>query len=155
MVIFRVYLEAYEKVYKAALTSLMFATDDKLQLSTLTADFEHALLNTGRAKFPEAAAIGCPFHWKQALRRKMLELKIPKEVVHSLVEVQGCLIDVLTVIPEEEIITKGIPFIRANFDQRGNIDKFNSFWSYFVNTWMCTYPTSLWNSRTLPTPEIT
>ena len=52
-----------------------------INLSTFTADFEHALLNAARKTFPDAVLIGCLFHWKQALHRKMLDLRIPKEVV--------------------------------------------------------------------------
>ena len=44
----------------------------------------------------------------------MLELAIPKPYIHDLCKANG-LIDLLTVIPPEEIVTKGIPFIRFKF----------------------------------------
>ena len=58
--------------------------------------------------------------------------------------------DILTVIPIEEIIPKGIPYIRANFNERGNREKFDQFWTYFVNTWIRNYPPDLWNYTNTP-----
>ena len=149
--IFYVLLPAkLELLYVSAMNAILFSSDGRLKLSTFTADFEHALLNAARKTFPDAALIGCLFHWKQALRRKMLDLRIPKEVVHQLIGVEGCLMDILTVIPIEEIIPKGIPYIRANFNERGNREKFDQFWTYFVNTWIRNYPPDLWNYTNTP-----
>ena len=35
--------------------------------------------------------------------------------------------DILTVIPINEVVTKGIPYIRAHFDEGGNNEKSNKF----------------------------
>ena len=47
--------------------------------------------------------------------------------------------DVLTVIPLDEIICKGIIYIRSILDQEDSSvegrEKWNSFWDYFTNFW--------------------
>ena len=114
--------------------------------------FEQAIINAGTKKFPEASPIGCLFHFKQALRRKLLEFCVPKAVIHDLLGKDGCLLDILTVNPIRihEIVTKGIPYIRAHFNEAGNEEKFNQFWSYFVRTWIQQFPPHVWNFTDSP-----
>ena len=165
LLIFMAYLDGYDvyvpvfyvlipgklqKLYKVAIQGIIDACDGRLQLSTFTADFEQAILNTARALFSDAPLIGCLFHWKQALRRKLLELRVPKAVIHQLLGVENSLMDLLTVIPIPEIVVKGILYIHAHFNEQGNEEKFNSFWSYFVNTWIREYPADLWNFTRSP-----
>eukprot|EP00644_Phytophthora_capsici_P002883 jgi/Phyca11/129533/e_gw1.85.132.1 len=54
-------------------------------------------------------------------------------------------IDVLTVIPINEITEKGIPFVRSRVDESGHRVKWDTFWRYFKRTWMLTYAPALWN----------
>jgi hypothetical protein len=49
-----------------------------LKLSTVTCDFEIALINSVEKSFEGAVLIGCLFHWKQAIRRKLIALKCDK-----------------------------------------------------------------------------
>jgi transposase-like protein len=59
------------------------------------------LLNAIKRVWPNADIVGCEFHFKQALRRKMLGNHIAREI--------------------------------------------DSFWAYFVKTWMKTYDPNDWN----------
>ena len=45
--------------------------------------------------------------------------------------------DVLTVIPRDEIVRKGIPYVRSILDQEDveGREKWNSFWDYFTKFW--------------------
>ena len=61
--------------------------------------------------FPEATLIGCLFHFKQALRRKMIKLGIPEEEVKFVM--QKGVIDLITVIPVEHLNPKGTAFVAA------------------------------------------
>ena len=51
-----------QKLYEAALEAAKYATDNRLSLSTITQDFEQAIINAGSKKFPEASPIVCLFH---------------------------------------------------------------------------------------------
>ena len=45
-------------------------SNTKLLPSTITCDFEKALISSCREQFPKVQIIGCLFHFKQALRKK-------------------------------------------------------------------------------------
>ena len=55
------------------------------------------------------------------------------------------LINILNVIPVSEILVKGIPFIRAHFDEKGYKKQFDGFWEYFMKTWLKYYDPMTWN----------
>lgn len=68
--------------------------------------------------------IGCLFHWKQCLRRKLDDLRIHKFLISYLVgeydEDAGTgLILLLTIIDPKEIVIKGIPYIRNCLQSQG------------------------------------
>ncbi|EEY60508.1 uncharacterized protein PITG_13213 [Phytophthora infestans T30-4] len=48
-------------------------------------------------------------------------------------------IDVLTIIPVDEIADKGIRYVRSLVDETGAKTKWDTFWRYFKNTWMNSY----------------
>ena len=60
-------------------------------------DFERAFFTNVRIHFENAKLLGCLFHFKQALRRKMKQLLFPDEEVSFAMKTG--VIDVLTVIP--------------------------------------------------------
>ena len=102
---------------------------------TYTSDFEHAILSTMRAEFPTGVAVGCFFHWKLAFKRELGDFHIPKPLIKELIGTIGVM-DILTAIPIEEIIPKGIPYCRRGFDESSHQPQFYAFWGYFVRTWM-------------------
>lgn len=132
-----------EKVYKHALQMCMAAADDQVQVINTTCDFEKGLMNAAKTEL-RAPVIGCEFHWKQAMRRKLLELGVPKDTISNLMNSDG-LINLLTGIPIDEVEPKGIPYIRASFDEGAHVHKFNAFWKYFKETWMSQYDPRVWN----------
>jgi hypothetical protein len=77
---------------------------------------------------------GCYFHWKQALRRKLKELKVPKDLITKLMGDKG-LINILTVLQYDEI-SKCIEYIRYKMAEGEYKSEFDKFWSYFVKIWM-------------------
>jgi hypothetical protein len=121
--------------------------DLKCNPAVVVSDFEQALHCGIRDQFPSAYIVGCLFHWKQALRRKMLELRIPVDHVSKAME-KGFL-DVLTVVPHDRIEKKAIPFVQTKLKGAINMTqhkgKWDKFWSYFKNTWLSLYPVSCWN----------
>ena len=75
---------------------ITFVVQD-LDPSQIGIDFELAFFTNVSIYFPEAKLIGCLFHFKQAIHRKMKKLKFPdKEVDYAM---RRGVIDLLTVIP--------------------------------------------------------
>lgn len=76
-------------------------SNNKFDPETVGVDFEQGLINATQFCFPHAKLVGCLFHWKQAIRRKMLALNIPKEVVEWYMRPGN--LDLLTVLPKDDI----------------------------------------------------
>jgi len=55
------------------------ATDQQLEPAEIVCDFEAALIQAVQVQFPNADIIGCLFHFKQAIRRRMRRLAIPEQ----------------------------------------------------------------------------
>ena len=111
----------------------------RLEPETVTCDFEKGLMKAIDQQFPRGKINGCLFHWKQAIRRKMLSLKIDQEYVgHAMTK--NC-IDILTIIPRDEILVKGIPYVRSILEAEDlNLSsddcvKWDVFWIYFKSFW--------------------
>lgn len=84
----------------------------KLDPVTVGVDFESGLINAVQFCFPKARLIGCLFHWKQAIRKKMIKMGFPLEVV-SYFMLPGKL-DLLTVLPKDDVRSingKGVWFV--------------------------------------------
>ena len=62
------------------------------------------------------------------MNKRLKELGIPKEMISDFLGENGRL-NLLTVIPIPEIIPKGIPFIRATFDEKHYKPQFDAFWN--------------------------
>ncbi|KAF1774457.1 hypothetical protein GQ600_5165 [Phytophthora cactorum] len=88
----------------------------KLDPGTVCCNFEMALLQGAKDQFPDAKRIGCLFHWKQAIRRKLVALRI-----------------------SEDKIKKNLP------PTQGDKTKWKDFWKYFRSTWLKRYDLSTWN----------
>ena len=65
-----------------ALSQVTVDSDSKLDLVSHCCDYEQALMKALADEFPDSAHIGCNFHWKQALRKKMRELAVPEVNLH-------------------------------------------------------------------------
>lgn len=133
-----------ENAYVHAIQGVVSATNWELQALTYTCDFELALAKVCRMQFKDGVPILCNFHFKQALRKKLLDLGVDKVVVSSFIGAEGP-INILSLIPIEEIEEYGIPFIRSVFNEGQYTVQFNLFWKYFGAVWIKRYPPNLWN----------
>ena len=68
-----------QKMYRNALEWIFKLSRRRANPKTITCDFEQALLGAINGIFPYSKIIGCLFHWKQAIRRKLLSLKFTNE----------------------------------------------------------------------------
>ena len=129
-----------QKMYRNALEWIFKLSGRRICPKTVSCDFELALINAVQSIFPFAKITGCLFHWKQAIFRKLSSLKFHNEKEIISYAMHKFSMDILTVIPKNEIITKGIPFVKDNLkdaileaDDRLKMDK---FWIYFKRFWM-------------------
>jgi hypothetical protein len=117
----------------------------KLDPLTVTCDCEKGLIKAVQQQFDGVAIVGCLFHFKQALRRKMIKLKIPDDEIS--LAMKRNVVDVLTIIPHDEIESKGIPYVSSILDcgETFSADKWAAFWIYFTKTWIKIYTPAVWN----------
>ena len=71
----------HENLYWHALHWVFVASNWKLDPFSVTCDFEKGLHNAIRGQFTNCILNGCLFHWKQATRRKRVELNIDKKQI--------------------------------------------------------------------------
>ena len=102
------------------------SSDGKLQVTRATTDYEKAEMNQVQKIFKPRHFVGCLFHFKQCLRRKLIELHIHENLISYLIgeydEDAGTgYILLLTIINPTEIVTKGIPYIRHCLKSQGKL----------------------------------
>ena len=107
-------------------------------------------MSSMKAEFPAKVVVGCLFHWKQAIKRKLVDFHISKNLICMLIGTDGVM-NILTVISIEEIMTKGIPYRRCGFDESLRQIQSNAFWNYFISTWMVRYNPKVWNVHSFST----
>ena len=154
--IFYVLLQTkYEDCYLRALYQIMAATGFQLKAKTVTCDFEFALINAVQEVFSDVPLIGCLFHFKQAIRRRLLKLKLPEEVITVLIGEHG-LMNFITSIPVDDIGLYAIPYIRACMAEYEKIHKqaLDEFWKYFFFTWMRRYDPKHWNIHAIEKAKV-
>lgn len=129
--------EAYWHVFN----QIVVLSQWKLQVKTYCTDFERALLDQMKIQFggPDGGThIGCFFHLKQAWRKYLLEkCHIDRETVK--VAMQVGMLDLLCVIPADEVSAHGIPYLRSIFGANLSVrelEKWEKFWQYFERQWM-------------------
>ena len=127
-----------EKIYGHALRLMNESAGNKMNPASVTCDFEKGLHNAILAAFPKAVINGCLFHWKQALRRKLVDLKFEElSVLDRFMHPQS--LETLTLIPPNEIEIKGIPYVRSIVDEgltTQDMEKIEVFWTYFKRFWL-------------------
>ena len=91
---------------------IIFITSGELDVHACMHDFEAALIKTIGRWFRCKHHIGCFFHWKQALRRKMADTKFDNDFIKEILP----MFDFVTVV-EKGDIRKGVEFIRENVNK--------------------------------------
>lgn len=116
-----------------------------MDAKSVTLDFEVPLIQAVTQQFREAKTIFCFFHWKQAIRRKLIKSGIPFPMITRLMNPVG-LINLLPMVPVPEI-PKAIAYIRSVFDEGDYVVNFDVFWKYFLSTWCTRYNPGLYYSN--------
>ncbi|EGZ14737.1 hypothetical protein PHYSODRAFT_333073 [Phytophthora sojae] len=78
------------QVYDRPFHNIYVGARQKIFPAHVVCDFEFAMITSVQNQFPESRIVGCLFHSKQALRRKMMKLKITEDEV-DLTMREGCI----------------------------------------------------------------
>ena len=111
----------------------------KIDPVSVCCDFEKALINAVQEQFRRVPIIGCLFHWKQTIRRRMIsKLKMNEDQVRAAMAPN--MLDTLTIIPRDEILTKGIAYVKEQLKAHVTTEEdkslWNDFWNgYFIKFW--------------------
>ena len=119
---------------------LTSAVED-IDASYIGVDFERAFFTQLGTHFPDAKLMGCLFHFKQAARRKMVDLGIPDSEI-KFAMARG-MYDLLTVIPIDQL-EKGVVYVRTKIidfsselsksvkeEEEASVERWDKFWEYF------------------------
>ena len=126
-----------KQIYIQALRWVQISVDQQINPVSVTCDFEIALQKAIVSTFPSAVINRCFFHWKQAIRQKILDLNFSENVCKRMMWKDT--LEVFTIINPTNIKWKGIPYIRSIVDDGLSQDdmlKMKKFWKYFENFWL-------------------
>ncbi|OWZ15417.1 putative cleavage induced protein [Phytophthora megakarya] len=139
-----------ETTYNDILHLISRDTGKKMTPAEIVCDFEFGLISAVQQAFPNAEVVGCFFHFKQALSRRMKFEHITKKEI-SIAMTPGCL-DILAVIDPEFIDPKGIAWVKLEIKRQCatkgcaySTRQWRSFWRYFHRIWLGKYSVSEWN----------
>ena len=152
-VVYSLVMDKSEWTYWNLLHLILVVSELKFDPATVTTDFERPLMNAVRDQFRDAQQVGCLFHFKQAIRRKLVKLGIQEEVIHE--TMCGGMMDELVKVKREDL-ERTISRLMNEHIGKDDADKWDAFFRYFKTTWLNKYAFEAWNiSRklTLPTPD--
>ena len=90
-----------DQIYSQELHWIEMTVGRKISRSTITCDFVIALQNVILSTFPGVIINGCLFHWKQAIRHKIIDLKFKENICERMMWENS--LEVLAIINPSEI----------------------------------------------------
>jgi hypothetical protein len=135
-----------ELQYCTFLHEVVVLLDYRWSPKVCVVDFERGLIGAVNYEFTKTKIVGCFFHFKQALYRKMKKMKLPEDEMCICLQNMGF----LTVIPKEEIEI-AISFLELLLPDSSY---WKMFWKYFRNTWMVRFSPTLWKSSEVGIEEM-
>jgi len=81
-----------------------------------------------------------------------MKCHISSRLINELIGPDGTA-NLLTQISIHEIIGKGIPFVRSITNEGEEVHQMNSFWDYFIDTWLKKYDPKTWNVKAIDDEE--
>jgi hypothetical protein len=106
----------------------------KMNPKYIICNYETGIINTAREYFPSSIIIGCDFHMKRAVKRKMEKLGLSKKSIRRFMKKK--MVDRWKKCKKTEIEYE-IVRARAIFKEENNEkDKWNRFYKYFTKVWI-------------------
>ena len=130
--------------YWHVLHFLIVLTETKIDLLSITSDFELALIKAIGEQFPQSARLGCAFHFKQALRRRLQELGMPLALIAN--AMRPGMLDSLQHVTRLQF-NDAINRLNQLLKRDGETVKWDLFFDYFKRTWVNGHiPFEMWNT---------
>lgn len=136
-----------ETMYWFFLQEVISLLDWRWDPKICVVDFENALINAVKAQLPKTKILGCFFHYKQSIIKKLKKIGI----MSSNIEKISNELNFLTVL-EKDKINIGIEYIKNKY--KNSDEKFIEFMKYFEKTWLKKYDSDLWNIHQYNTEEL-
>jgi hypothetical protein len=127
-----------EQLYWHAFNQLVALSDWRINVRTYCSDFEQALMKELNIAFKGDGGthVGCFFHLKQAWRKYLVtQCELSREIAKEAMQPGN--LDLLCIIPPEEVGTKGIRYLRKKLEKgkrkltKKEQDGYARFWKYF------------------------
>lgn len=112
---------------------ILVLTEFKFNPISVTTDFESSLFNAIKEQFPETMQIGCAFHFKQAIRRKLVSLQLSDMEIRKAME--PGVVDILCMKPKKNI-AETLHTLKHIIILPGSEEKWQGFVIYFLRTWV-------------------
>jgi hypothetical protein len=130
-----------EYLYCSVLHEIIVLLKYRWEPKIIVIDFERALLNTIKYQFPAAHIIGCFFHFRQAIHRKMKKLGISDDAASTCMGLMGRFMEV-----SDQALDGQIHEMESHPQLCSS--SWKVFWAYFRDTWMKRFPPALWRVNT-------
>jgi hypothetical protein len=124
-----------EWLYLRLLHEVIMQLDYQWEPSSITCDFEMALIKAVKQEFPSTILHGCYFHWTQALFKKLVKFGIGREESKNMVYEMKFMTALNDIDIKLAIEFLAIKHTSINYTR---------FFNYFESTWTSKYPSSLW-----------
>lgn len=128
----------FEHLYLHLIQEIISMLDWCWDPEIIVVDYEYALIKALKSQFPGTRILGCFFHFKQAIVRKMMKLGIRQDVA----KIYSCKFDFLTVI-DRNLVNLGIDYLLEKYSTE--CEKWSEFIEYFKKTFLVKYSPTLWN----------
>lgn len=141
-------------IYANVMRSADQSAGQTIEPEMVICDFEAALMDSVLSHFDGVRVSGCYFHWKQALLKRLVKLRICSAEISVAMD-RGAL-DLLAVMEPSVVQLRGIPHVQGLLQERierkghkYSADKWGSFWHYFVRQWIIRVKPDVWSAHGL------
>ena len=107
--------------------------------AVVVVDYEKALLNSVAYQFPGSKTVGCYFHYRQALQRKLAKFGVAGRMAEEIM----ARLEALTAVEDREFLNELECLER---DPEFASAASSRFFLYFRRTWIVRFPPSLWRN---------
>jgi hypothetical protein len=122
---------------------VIVATECKFEPVTMMTDFERPMITAIKEQMPRTTHLGCFFHFKDAMRRKLKKLQVPEDQINK--AMQRGMLDSLTLV-DHSLVAKTLQDLCDSVSVGQHVEKWEQFAHYFMSVWCARFPFESWNA---------